>query len=220
MNIDNIILKEYLKNCYFINGTSCAGKSTMCSMIASKFGLLHCCENYNSDRIYTIITPEEQPNLSYFNTERDWQEFLNRTPQEYSNWIDGCTNELVGFEIAELISISATQKVIVDTNIPCNVLKKIASYNQVAIMLSTQSMIIENFFKRDDEEKQLLLSEISKSADPEKTLNNFNACLAKINSIEKHDEFVKSGFFTINREGNDLDTREEIMQLLVNHFKF
>jgi cytidylate kinase len=36
MNIDNTIIKEYLKNVYFINGTAYAGKSTICKMISER----------------------------------------------------------------------------------------------------------------------------------------------------------------------------------------
>ena len=87
MNINNNILKAYLKNCFFINGTAYAGKSTMCRMLAEKYHLLLCGENYGLDRMLQIITPEEQPNLSYFNTMKDWQEFVNRTPDKYLAWI-------------------------------------------------------------------------------------------------------------------------------------
>ena len=34
MEIQNNVLKHYLRNCYFINGTAYAGKSTMCKMLA------------------------------------------------------------------------------------------------------------------------------------------------------------------------------------------
>lgn len=83
MKIRNNILKYYLKNCIFINGTAYAGKSTMCKMLAKKYDLILCGENYGLDRLLQIITPEEQPNLSYFKTMKDWQEFINRTPEEY-----------------------------------------------------------------------------------------------------------------------------------------
>ena len=47
MNIENNILKYYLRNCYFINGTAYAGKSTMCAMLAQRYDMIHCQENYN-----------------------------------------------------------------------------------------------------------------------------------------------------------------------------
>ena len=42
MQIGNNILKDYLKNGYFIDATAYAGKSTMCAMLAARYGMLHC----------------------------------------------------------------------------------------------------------------------------------------------------------------------------------
>ncbi|MCL2593000.1 MAG: hypothetical protein FWD82_06510, partial [Defluviitaleaceae bacterium] len=88
MKINNLLIKHYLKNVMFINGTSYAGKSTMVKMLADKYELVHCGENYNCIPD-GILTPDKYPNLCYFQTMKDWQEFINRTPQEYSDWIAG-----------------------------------------------------------------------------------------------------------------------------------
>lgn len=218
MEIKNNILKHYLKNCYFINGTAYAGKSTMCKMLAEKYGLIMCGENYGLDRLLEITTLEEQPNLSYFKTMKDWQEFINRTPDEYLAWILGNSREAADFEIAELIRLSGDKKTIVDTNIPLEILKQIADYNQVAIMLSPQSLSVDMFFERDDEEKQFLLSQIKQASDTEKTMQNFRNCLAKFNSQEIYDDWLHSGFFTIVREDIEKDTRFETLDTLARHF--
>ena len=220
MEIANNIIRHYLKNVYFINGTAYAGKSTMCAMLAERFGLIHCEENYGMDEILSIATQDEQPNMNYFNTKKDWQEFLNRAPEAYEAWVDGNSRELAGFEVAKLIRISAERKVIVDTNIPCDLLKQIASYRQVAIMLSPQAMSVDRFFDREDAEKQFLLSEIRKSSDPERTLENFRACIARINSRERCEAWQNSGFFTLVREDTEADTREEVLAKLAAHFGF
>jgi len=217
MIINNAIIKHYLKNVMFVNGTAYAGKSTMVKMLADKYGLVHCGENYDCVPP-NIITPETHPNLCYFQTMKDWQEFINRPPQVYFDWIVGNTQELVEFEIMHLISVSRHQKTIVDTNIPVDVLREIADYNQVAIMLSPQSMSVEHFFDRNDSDKVFLKEQIMKADDPEKTMQNFLACLAKINSKEVYDEFVNSGFFTLVREDVAVDSKEDTMMALAKHF--
>lgn len=218
MEIKNNILKHYLKNCYFINGTAYAGKSTMCKMLAEKHGMIHCEENYNLDMVLSVVTQEEQPNLNYFNRMPSWQDYVSRSPEEFETWFMGNSREVAGFEIAELIKLSANQKVIVDTCIPCDILKEITDYNHVAIMLSPKSMSVERFFDRGDEEKQFLLSEIAKCPEPEKTLENFKACIARVNSKEHYEEFANSGFFTIVREDNGKDTRLETLERIEQHF--
>lgn len=110
----------------------------------------------------------------------------------------GNSREAADFEIAELIRLFGDKRTIVDTNIPLEILKQIADYNQVAIMLSPQSLSVDMFFERDDEEKLFLLSQIKQAADPEKTLQNFRDCLAKFNSQEIYDEWLNSGFLQLS----------------------
>lgn len=217
MEINNLTIKHYLKNVLFINGTAYAGKSTMVKMLADKYGLIHCGENY--DCIPDgIITPEHYPNLCYFQTMKNWQEFINRTPEEYDNWISGSSRELVEFEITHLIHISKSQKVIVDTNLPLDILREVTDYNQVAIMLSPQSMSVENFFDRGDSDKVFIKEQISKADNPKKTMANFLACMARVNSREHYDEWANGGFFTVVRNDTTTDTRLEVLEILAKHF--
>lgn len=217
MKINNAILKNYLKNVMFITGTAYAGKSTMVKMLAEKYGLVPCGENY--DCIPDgIITPDQYPNLCYFQTMKDWQEFIGRSPDEYERWIYGTMQEIAEFEITYLIHIAKAQRVIVDTNIPLDILHKIADYHQVAVMLSPQSMSVERFFDRNDPEKLWIKEQIRKADDPEKAMKNYLACLAKVNSKAHYDEFAKSGFFTIVRKDAKTDTKLETLNILAKHF--
>ena len=219
MEISNNILKYYLRNVLFITGTAYAGKSTMVAMLAEKYNLVHCGENYHMSAVPAhILTIEQQPNLCYFKIMRDWQEFVNRTPQQYSDWIEGASAEASEIEIAELIQRSQDRKVIVDTNIPLKDLAQIADYNQVAIMLSSQEMSVNDFFERKDPDKIFIKEQIMKAENPERTMMNFKACIAKINSKQRYDYLASSGFFTIVREDTLSDTREEVMKTLADHF--
>ena len=218
MLISDTVLKEYLKNCYFITGTAYAGKSTMCKLLAETYGMVHCRENYMLDKARTIITPEEYPNLCYFETMSGWQEWLNRTPEEYERWFDGNCREITDFEIVELIRLSAEKKVIVDTCIPLDILKRITEPNQVAVMLSPKAMSVDYFFEREDEEKQFLLSQIRLAEDPEKTMQNFRNCIALLNSKERYDAMKNSGYFTLIREDVQRDTRQDVLAQLALHF--
>jgi hypothetical protein len=225
MQIDNLIIKHYLKNVMFINGTAYAGKSTMVKMLADKYGLIYCGENYEcapggivKPELGGLINPDKYPNLGYFQTMKDWQEFVSRSPEEYDNWIQGCVRELVAFETTYLMSISQSQKVIVDTNIPADVLREIAGYNQVAIMIAPPSMSTEHFFNRDDD-KPFFIEQINKLDDPEWGMANFRAILERTNSQERYDEWLNSGFFTLVRKDTVTDTRVETMETLAKHFR-
>lgn len=213
----NNIIKNLLKNVYFINGTAYAGKSTMVKMLAEKHGGIECGENYH-DKLMNLIDVENQPCLKYFETMSGWQEFVNRTPEEYYNWYQGVSKEAAELEIIELIRRSEEgKKIFVDTNIPLEILHQISDYNHVAIMVSPQSMSVERFFDRGDPEKQFLLSKIMEAENPVKTMNNFKECIAKINSKEEYDKFINSGFFVFKRD--DTKTLDETLEILEDHFE-
>ena len=48
MYIEHNILKYYLRNVYFITGTAYAGKSTTVRMLADRYDMVFCGENYFS----------------------------------------------------------------------------------------------------------------------------------------------------------------------------
>ena len=166
MNISNNILKHYLKNVYFITGTAYAGKSTAVEMLAKRYGMLQCGENYHMTVSEAVATPQTHPDLCYNRQLTDWRDFVKRSPEEYERWIYAVGREAAEFEVAELIAVSQKQKVIVDTNIPVDVLREISDYDHVAVMLSPQSMSVERFFDRTDPDKQFLLGVIDSCEDP------------------------------------------------------
>jgi len=218
MNIKNNVIKSYLKNVLFVNGTPYAGKSTVCKKLAERYNLIHCEENYNSDLIFKVINENDQPSLSYFTTMKSWDEFVNRQPSEFASWLEKNEKELVSFEIAELIRISKDQKVIVDTNIPLEILVEIADYNQIAIMLSTEEMAVDKFFDRPDEEKAFIKEQIMLSNNPKATLDNYLEGL-RISYRRNYDKFTNSNCFIIKRENYNIDTLEATLEHLANHFE-
>ena len=218
MKIENNVLKHYLKNVYFITGTSYAGKSTAVRMLAEKFDLLLCGENYHMDVSEAVATPDTHPDLCYNRSLTDWRDFVTRTPEEYERWIYAVGREAAEFEVAHLISISQNRKVIVDTNIPLDILKEISDYGRVAVMLSPQSMSVERFFDRDDPDKQFLLNVIDSCDDPAAVMENYRQGLALINSQQHYDEYAESGFFTVVREDDGRDTRAEVCERIAKHF--
>ncbi len=218
MKIENNILKHYLKNVYFITGTAYAGKSTTVKMLAERYDMICCGENYHMAVSEIVATPETHPDLCYNRSLTDWKDFVTRTPEEYERWLYAVGREAAEFEVAELITISQDKKVIVDTCIPIDILKEITDYDHVAVMLSPQSMSVERFFDRSDPEKQFLLNVIDSCDDPAAVMENYRQGLARINSKEHYDEYANSGFFTVMREDNGLDTREQVGDMIAKHF--
>lgn len=219
MKIGNNILKHYLKNVYFITGTAYAGKSTMVKMLSEKYDMIFCGENYHSEVSDVIADPQLQPDSCYIRNLTDWKDFVTRTPEEYARWIENVGKEAAEFEVAQLLSLGMDKKVIVDTNIPVEVLREISDYDHVVVMLSPQAMSVERFFDREDPEKQFILSVIESCDNPEEVMENYRKGLALINSRENYDKLANSGFFTLVRQDDGRDTREEVCDTIAKHFK-
>lgn len=218
MQIPNNIIKSLFQNVYFITGTAYAGKSTAVKFLAEKFDGICCGENYH-DVFMKHIDKEHQPNLSYFDTMKDWQEFISRTPQEYADWIEGCSKEAESLEIIRLLQfVPKKKKIFVDTNICLETLSEISDYHHIAVMLCPQSMSVDRFFDRNDPEKLFILEQINKAENPQKAMDNYRKCLKKINSKKVYDRYLNSGFYTIVRD--DDSTIENTQNKLSVHFGF
>lgn len=216
LSIDSSLVRYLLGNAYFINGSAYAGKSTMVRMLAEKHNGILCGENYHSE-MEAAFSPEHQPNLCYFDTMSGWEEFLSRSPEAYAAWIEGVNREAAEAEILLLVQKCAQGKpVFVDTNIPVEILREIAPWEHVAIMLAPPEVSAGRFFEREDAEKQFLYQELLKMKEPEKAMGNFRACLERLNSQENYDAFMNSGFFVVTRDENR--SPGETMAMLEKHF--
>lgn len=210
------LLKKRFQNCYFIEGNAYAGKSTILRMLSERYGGILMRENYTED-LFSLIDPENQPALSYFDTMSGWAEFVSRTPEEYGAWIDACGQEGTDLELMELIRVTAEDRpVFVDSNISLSLLREISDERHVAIMLTDPMMSVNRFFERPDKEKQFIWQELMKLPDPEKAFANYRAVLERINSPEQYGAFEESGFYVFHRD--DRLTLEETCDVIARHF--
>ena len=218
IGISDNIIRHYLRNVYFINGHSYAGKSTMVKLLAERYDMVPCGENYNDVFPREKLSRWKQPGLCYFETMSGWQEWLSMTPEQHWNWTDNVARECVEIEILELVHRAAGgKKVIVDTNIPVEILRDISDYDHVAIMLcDPPDVCATRFFDRDDPDKKFMMEQIKLSPDPEATLRNFNSWALYHPPMET--DWQHTGFFTLTRSDFEHDTREEVLAALAKHF--
>ena len=79
-------------------------------------------------------------------------------------------------------------------------LKKITYDNHVIIMMAEPDISVKRFFERPDREKQFIYQLLMDEEDSEKAMENFRHCLEKINSPERYNAFLNSGFNVILRD--------------------
>lgn len=205
-------------NIYFINGNSYAGKSTMVKLLAKKHNGIACEENYQ-DSLLSELDSKEFPALTYTRDLEDWSKFIRRSPDEYSDWIDACSDEcaILELRILEELSSKTNKKIFVDTNIPTHILKEIADKDHVLIMLADPEISVNQFFNRPDKEKQFIYSLLLKEDDPDIAIANYRKILEKVNSKEKYEAFKSSGFNVILRDDNR--SIDETLALAEKKFK-
>ena len=96
-------------------------------------------------------------------------------------------------------------------------LKKIVPNNHVLIMLADPEISVKRFFERPDKEKQFLYRLMLEEENPDKALENFRQCLARINSRDNYNKFLNSGFQVLLRDENR--SIEETAALAAKHFE-
>lgn len=206
----------FFDNCYFINGTAYAGKSTMVKLLAEKYDGIACEENYHNSLI-NELDKNEFPCLTYTRDLADWRDFIRRTPDEYESWFDGVSKECEVLELRILKELAKqNRKIFVDTNISLETLKKIAPKRNVLIMLADSNISVNRFFERPDKEKQFLYRLLMEEKDPEEAMRNFRHCLMRLNSKERYDAFLNSGFQVILRDENR--SIDETLTMVENAF--
>lgn len=189
-------------NTFFINGTAYAGKSTMVKRLAEKYGGIACEENYHN-ALLPELDKDEFPGLTYTRDLADWHDFVRRTPDEYEAWVRRTSKECERLELRILSELSTRGKMIfVDTNISVETLREISDHNHVLIMLADPEISVNRFFERPDREKQFLYRLMMEEENPERALENFRACLKRINSPAAYDAFLHSGFQVLLRDEN------------------
>ena len=189
-------------NVYFFNGTAYAGKSTLVKELAEKYNGIACEENYH-DALLPELDENEFPCLTYTRDLKDWHDFVRRTPDEYEAWIDGVSKECEILELRILEKLSNCDKpIFVDTNISLETLRDISDRDHVLIMLADPNISVTRFFDRPDKEKQFLYQLLMDESDPQMALENFRRCLERVNSQERYNNFLNSGFKVIKRDEN------------------
>lgn len=203
---------------FFVNGTACAGKSTLVKALAEKYGGILCGENYH-DALLPELDPAEFPCLCWSRDLADWHDFVRRTPEEYEAWIIGVTKECEILELRILSDLAEQDRpVFVDTNISPETLRRITDEDHVLIMLADPEVSVRRFFAREDREKQFLYRLLLEEPDPEAALANFRECLRRVNSRENYEAFLRSGFPVLLRDESRTPARtlalaEEIFAL-------
>lgn len=213
MIFQNNVLKEALKNVYFVTGTPCGGKTTITRVLAEQYDLPVYDIDEQFDRHQNLSDPALQPAMNkHF---RDADEFFGRTVAEYEQWLTDNTREQLDFVLLDLIGLSKDQVVLCDCHLTVEEAEQLTDPSRIVFLLKDPSHLVDDYCNRPDH--QGFSNFIHSASDPEKAKAVCNATLRSLN--EKRCERIKSSdYFWLERTENR--TVDETARIVAQHFGF
>lgn len=190
---DNVI-KEYLKNVYFVTGTPCGGKTTISRELAKRHNLLvyDIDEKFESHQQVSNAAFQPAMNKKF----KDADEFFGRSVDEYKKWLLDNTREQLDFVLLDLIRLSQNQIVLCDCHLTMEQAGQITEPSRIVFLLKEPSNIIDDYCNRPDH--QGFSNFINSASDVEKAKETCNTTLKSLN--EKHYfDIKKSEYFWLER---------------------
>ena len=207
---DNVI-KENLRNVYFISGTPCAGKTTITRALGRKFGI----PVYVIDDQFTIhqLMSDEahQPNMN--KNFKDADEFFGRSVEAYKSWLLGNSREQLDFVLMDLIRLSRDRVVLCDIHLIAEQAAKITDPSRIAFLIKEPKDLVDAYISRPDH--RAFRDFIHSASNYEKAKATCNETLYSLN-IERYNYIRNSEYFWLERD--DSRTVDETAALVEKHF--
>ena len=209
---DNVI-KEYLKNVYFITGTPCGGKTTISRELAKRHNLLVYDIDEQFENHQKLSDPVFQPSMNQVFENAD--EFFGRTVEEYQKWLVENTREQLDFVLLDLIRLSQNQIVLCDCHLTVEEAEKLTEASRAIFLIKDPSNLVDDYCNRPDH--QGFSDFINSTSDIEKAKAVCNATLKTLNE-KKCKDIKDSIYYWIERtpESTVADTLEKVER----HFGF
>jgi hypothetical protein len=211
MIFQNNILREYLKNVYFLTGTACGGKSTTAQVLSDKYGIEVYRIDEHHDEHRLLSNPIDQPAMN--RQFRDADEFFGRSVDEYTAWLLGNSREQLGYILLDLIRLSQDKKIICDCIMTVEEAQQLTVHSRVAFLVRDPVNLAEQYANRPDH--QGFKNWLESASDVEKAKAVCSETLGRINRKAIAD-IKDSGYFYLERKGDK--TPEEVAQLVAQHF--
>lgn len=207
------VIKEYLKNVYFIAGTPCGGKTTISRELAKRYNLLV----YEIDEQFAnhqkLSNPVFQPAMNKVFKNAD--EFFGRTVEEYKKWLIDNTREQLDFVLLDLIRLSQNQIVLCDCHLTVEEAEKFTEASRIVFLIKEPSDLVNEYCNRSDHRE--FRDFINSTSDIEKAKAVCNATLQSLNE-KKCKDIKESIYYWLERTPQS--TVAETLEKVEKHFGF
>ena len=211
MILQDNVLKEYLKNVYFITGTPCGGKTTVSRRLAKQYGLTVYDIDERFDDHQKISDAACQPSMNKRFPDAD--AFFGRTVEAYEQWLNHNTREQLDFVLLDLIRLSQNQIVLCDCHLTVEEAEKLTDPSRIVFLIKDPSNLVDDYCNRPDH--QGFSNFIHSASDVEKAKTVCNETLRRLN--EKRISAIKnSDYFWLER--TETSTVEQAVSAVARHF--
>lgn len=207
---DNVI-KEYLKNVYFITGTPCGGKTTISRELAKRHNLLVYVIDEQFANHLKISNAAFQPSMN--KVFKDADEYFGRTVEEYKKWLIDNTREQLDFVLLDLVRLSQNQIVLCDCHLTMEQAEQLTDASRIVFLIKEPSNIVGDYCNRPDH--QDFNNFINSASDPEKAKAVCNETLKSLNE-NRYNAIKDSAYYWIERTENS--TVNETASKVAQHF--
>ena len=195
MNIADNVLKYHLSHVYWVFGTGCAGKTSTTKYLSEKYDMMLYDSNNKYQEYKKISDLENQPAM---NQEfADWKEYFNRSPEEYSKWLNDSINEQFDMIVVELLTMPKDKPIIVDCHCYTDTPSLISNYNNVIYLTTEVDLAIDQFMEREDK-KDLYDLIMSLPESNQKLMNVYNTL--RFGHESEYKRIINSGMKYIIRK--------------------
>ena len=210
INQDNVI-KEQLKNVYFVTGTPCRGKTTISRELAKRHNLLVYDIDEEFEKHQKLSDSAYQPSMN--KNFKDADEFFGRTVEEYKQWLISNTREQLDFVLMDLICLSQNQKVVCDCHLTMEQAQIITEPSRVVFLIKEPQNLVDEYCNRPDH--QGFSDFIHSASDVEKAKATCSATLQSLNE-KSYKDIKTSNFFWLERTLKS--TVEDTVAQVEKHF--
>ena len=209
---DNVI-KEYLRNVYFITGTPCGGKTTISRELAKRHNLLVYDIDEQFEKHQELSDAAFQPAMN--KNFKDADDFFGRSVEEYKKWLITNTREQLDFVLMDLIRLSQNQIVLCDCHLTMEQAEKITEPSRIVFLIREPSNLVEEYCNRPDH--QGFSNFINSATDAVKAKETCNATLQSLNE-KCYKDIKESSYFWLERTADS--TVDETVRKVEQHFGF
>lgn len=211
MTFQDNVLKEYLKNVYFITGTPCGGKTTVSRMLAKRHNILVYDVDEQFENHQKISNPVFQPSMN--KVFKDADAFFGRSVTEYKKWLTENAREQLDFVLLDLIRLSQNQIVLCDCHLTVEEAEKLTDSSRIVFLIKEPSNLIDDYCHRPDH--QGFNGFINSASDPEWAKARCNETLKSLNE-KRYQDIKDSLYYWIERTPES--TIDETLEKVERHF--